>query len=154
MKSHYLDMLHILNIIYKVIKTEYWPYRYYILILVLLYYTLELFTVTRLIRFAITLILILIYKYLHLYINSYNIKYFNIKLLIFLMYYNIIINPILYIVWLLELNRYKIEKILDKKIKNKYIYLFLIFLSKIFSILYLFNSKSHTIYKIGLIIIL
>ena len=126
MKSHYLDMLHILNIIYKVIKTEYWPYRYYILILVLLYYTLELFTVTRLIRFAITLILILIYKYLHLYINSYNIKYFNIKLLIFLMYYNIIINPILYIVWLLELNRYKIEKILDKKIKNKYIYLFLI----------------------------
>lgn len=121
-------ILNILSIIYNIIKIEYWPYRYYILLYILFIttFTMDMITYSRIIRFMVTLIVIVIYKYLHVYINNYNIKNVNVKLLILLMYYNIIINPILYLVWNWYKYIYKIKMVLNKIIKNKKIYIFLI----------------------------
>lgn len=121
-------ILNFVSVIYNILKTEYWPYRYYILlyILFLTIFTMDLITYSRIIRFIVTLIIILIYKYLHLYINNYNIKNINVKFLTILMYYNIIINPVLYLVW----NSYKyiliIKKFIKKTIKNKKLAIILI----------------------------
>lgn len=124
MKSQYLNMLHILNIIYKVIKTEYWPYRYYILLYILFIttFTWEMLTVTRLIRFFITCVVLIIYKKLYIYIYQNSFKTFNIKYLIVVMWINILQNPILHLVWKWDLYIYpKIKNMINKNYKNNYL---------------------------------
>ena len=76
-----------LNNIYNIVKIEYGPYRYYILIYILFIttFTMDMITYTRIIRFIITCVILLIYKKLYEYISQNNFKAFNIKYVKYLM---------------------------------------------------------------------
>ena len=65
-----------LNNIYNIVKIEYGPYRYYILIYILFIttFTIDMITFSRIIRFIVTCVILLIYKKVHDYMEK---KVFN-----------------------------------------------------------------------------
>ena len=112
----------ILNNLYKLIKEDIWPYKYYVLISLVFAttFTLEMLTWTRIITFIITFLVLIMYKKVHEYIEKKEFANFNIKYVIYLMWINTMQNPILYLVWKWDLYVYdKLNKLINKNIKNK-----------------------------------
>lgn len=88
-----------LNTIYNVLKTEYWPYRYYFMIIIIFFLTFswDMVTISRVIRFLIICVVLIIYKKWHNYLKPKS--YSNLKNLKYWMWVHVIINPVLYVVW-------------------------------------------------------
>lgn len=116
-----------LNTIYNVLKTEYWPYRYYFMIIIIFFLTFswDMVTISRVIRFLIICVVLIIYKKWHNYLKSKS--YSNLKNLKYWMWVHVIINPVLYVVWKWDLYiYYKINYIMNECIKSDNIKKFLI----------------------------
>lgn len=123
-----IKILNFLNIVYKILKMEYWPYRYYILlyILFLTTFTMDMITFTRIIRFLIICVILLIYKNVYNYMDK-KVVDFDIKYIHYLMWINILQNPILYLIWKWDLYIYiKIEKVITTYMKNRFLKIFFI----------------------------
>ena len=127
-------ILNFVNIVYNIFKQEVWPYRYILLLwfLMLTSFTIEMLTYTRLVRFAVICVVLIIYKKLNEVIAVHNFKNFNLKYVILFMKINTWQNLVLYLIWKWDIYMYyKLENLIHKNIKNKWL--------KRFSIIVLWN---------------
>lgn len=119
-----VKILNFVNIVYKSIKQEVWPYRYYILLFFLMMtsFTIEMLTYTRIVRFIVICVMLILYKKVHEFIEKKEHININIKYITWLMKINTFQNPVLYLIWKWDIYMYnKLEKWIHKKIKNKWV---------------------------------
>ena len=114
----------IVKVVYEILKIEYWPHRYYILLYILFIttFSMDMITFTRIIKFIVILFFLLIFKKVHKCIEIQKFTFLNKKIIILLMWINTFQNPIIYLIWRWDLYIYENFKyFINKYIKNFYI---------------------------------